>query len=92
MIEPPMTDIIDLLDSCGFVAKAAYLRDAAEELEALRAITKELAASDGRYDNGICVFCGSERRYVQYGGEYRIENDWHEADCLVERAKELMKA
>ena len=83
MIEPPISEIIDLLESCGFVAKAAYLRDAAKEMEALQAIVKELAASNcmtmNEEDTEYCIFCG------------RFKWSGHEADCLVARAKELVK-
>lgn len=51
-----------------------------QELEALRAIVKELASKDAEVyaDDGFCIFCG--------------ETGKHEADCLVERAKGLVKA
>jgi hypothetical protein len=50
-----------------------------DELEALRAIVKELAArSDEVYaDDGFCIFCG--------------ETGKHEADCLVSRAQGALK-
>lgn len=50
-----------------------------KELEALRAIVKEFANADtfDEDSGGYCVLCGD------YGK--------HEADCLVERAKELVK-
>jgi len=49
------------------------------ELEALRAIVKELAArGDEVYvDDGFCIFCG--------------ETGKHEMDCLIRRAKGALK-
>lgn len=59
---------------------AGKLADVLNELEALRAIVKELAASKMTY----CHWCHSI--------EWRDGSLVHEADCLVERAKRLVKA
>lgn len=55
------------------------LAEILNELEALRAIVKEFANADtfDEDSGGYCVLCGD------YGK--------HEADCLVARAKELVK-
>jgi hypothetical protein len=92
MIEPPKTpeECAAIFELAGFrvnfqfaenvyLANGAKMAEILNELEALRAIVKELAASQMQNDDGRCVLCGG------FYGE-------HEADCLIERAKRLVKA
>ncbi len=71
---------IDLLNSRAMQTIPLLLA----EVEALRSIVKELVASNCMATNDeateYCIFCG------------RFKWSGHEADCLITRAKELMKA
>lgn len=63
------------------IERANALPAILDELEALRAVVKELAASETwqRFDqDSLCIFCG-----VSYD---------HRPDCLISRAKGLVKA
>ena len=65
-------------DADFYVESRSSLPALLSELEALRAIVKELASKKPEYaDQRICVFCGM--------------NTTHKADCLISRAKELIK-
>jgi len=64
-----------------------YIRNALpallSELETLRALVSDLAASEPWYDTDLgdeaCALCGAYR------------DDGHEGDCLISRAREAMK-
>lgn len=61
----------------GIVSLYDALPDLLTELETLRAIVQELVRSEPTYARGLCIFCD--------------KRDGHEADCLIERAKEAIR-
>jgi len=94
MIEPPKTiaecqDVITTfqalisVDSSDVYTVARKLAEILNEREALRALANELAASNcmtmNEEDTEYCIFCG------------RFKWSGHEENCLVERAKGLVK-